>query len=43
MKKCKKEDRTIHNLGKEFVVTFYKTDNVTIRRVSATIFAVGKQ
>ena len=43
MRKCKKEDRTINNLGKEFVATFYKTDNVTMRRVRVTIFTVEKQ
>jgi hypothetical protein len=43
MKKCKKENRTIHNLGKEFVVTFYKTENVTKRYIRVTIFAVEKQ
>jgi len=43
MRKCKKENSTIHNLGKEFVVTFYKTYYVTTRRVRVTIFAVEKQ
>jgi len=43
MKKCKKEDRMIHNLGKEFVLTFYKIDNVTMRPIPVTIFAVEKQ
>jgi hypothetical protein len=43
MKKCKKEDRKLHNLGKEIVLQFNNTGNVTMRRLRINIFAVEKQ
>jgi hypothetical protein len=43
LKKCKKKDRRMYHMGKEFVVTFYKTDNVKMRHIHVTIFSVEKQ